>query len=293
MVLVLPSLGLTSAKALFEWGATVNEGIYKFRWQCIFVPNNGAFFVNFVITSAFIGTAAELVRLPELLLYAIKLACARSAAERTSVRKSVVWEFQFGCQYAWMLCVFAVMIAFSLPCPLIAPFGLVYLLMKHLVDRYNIYFAYAPSKIDTNIHASAINYVIVSVILLQCSVLFFTVLRADSLYSELTVFSLVALFLTLIVFFGRMCFGWFRGISPIRYRPIGSDTDSETAPVAPATGDQRPFIPSVLLEEQYEEPEQIEAPNLTPASVQQSYGSVEQGYGDPNLIQPGTESFNP
>lgn len=51
------------------------------------MPNNGAFFVNYVITSAFIGSAAELVRVPELLLYAIKLACARSAAERTSVRK--------------------------------------------------------------------------------------------------------------------------------------------------------------------------------------------------------------
>ena len=55
--------------------------------RCIFIPDNGAFFVNYVITSAFIGTAAELVRLPELLLYAIKLMLARSAAERTSVRK--------------------------------------------------------------------------------------------------------------------------------------------------------------------------------------------------------------
>ena len=50
--------------------------------------------------------------------------------------------------------------------------------MKHMVDRYNIYFAYRPSKIDKNIHASAINFVIVSVILLQVSVMFFTILRA-------------------------------------------------------------------------------------------------------------------
>lgn len=58
-----------------------------FSRRCIFIPDNGAFFVNYVITSAFIGTAAELVRIPELLLYAIKLACAKSQAERTSVRK--------------------------------------------------------------------------------------------------------------------------------------------------------------------------------------------------------------
>ena len=33
MVLILPSLGLTSAKALFEWAAVRNEDQYKFRWQ--------------------------------------------------------------------------------------------------------------------------------------------------------------------------------------------------------------------------------------------------------------------
>ena len=35
---------------------------------------------------------------------------------------------------------------------------------------------------------------------------------------SITIFSAVALFITLLVFIGRMCFGWFRGISPIRYK---------------------------------------------------------------------------
>jgi hypothetical protein len=30
---------------------------------------------------------------------------------------------QYGIQYAWMLCVFCVIIVYSIPCPLIAPFG--------------------------------------------------------------------------------------------------------------------------------------------------------------------------
>ena len=51
------------------------------------------------------------------------------------------------------------------------------MVMKHLVDRYNIYFVYMPSKIDQKIHNSAINFVIISVILLQICVLFFTFLR--------------------------------------------------------------------------------------------------------------------
>lgn len=53
------------------------------------MPNNGAFFVNYVITAAFIGTAAELIRLPDLLVYSIKLAAAKSAAERKIVTKVI------------------------------------------------------------------------------------------------------------------------------------------------------------------------------------------------------------
>ena len=51
--------------------------------------------------------------------------------------------------------------------------------MKHLVDRYNIFYAYQPSKIDQDIHHSAVNFVIIAVILLQAFVLFFVFLRAS------------------------------------------------------------------------------------------------------------------
>ena len=61
-------------------------------FRCIFIPDNGAFFVNYVITSAFIGTAAELIRFPELFMYGLKLMCAKSAAERTSVRKVITHQ---------------------------------------------------------------------------------------------------------------------------------------------------------------------------------------------------------
>ncbi|XP_064621129.1 calcium permeable stress-gated cation channel 1-like [Lineus longissimus] len=238
MVIILPSLGLTSAKAFFEWAITDEDK--KFRWQCVFLPGNGAFFVNYVITSAFIGTGLELIRFPELFMYAIRLLAARSAAEKTAVRKAIIWQFQFGCEYAWTLCIFAVVVVYSIPCPLIVPFGLVYLTLKHLVDRYNIYFAYGPSKIDKDIHASAINFVIVAVILLQFNVVFFTILRSEKMHG-LSVFSMIALFITLIIFLGRVCFGWFKGLSPISYKQFTESTD------APSTREQsKPFVPKVL-----------------------------------------------
>ena len=63
--------------------------------------------------------------------------------------------------------------------------GLMYLIMKHLVDRYNIYFAYGPSKIDKDIHATAVNFVIVAVIFMQVAIVFFIVLRTSKYFMRL------------------------------------------------------------------------------------------------------------
>lgn len=55
--------------------------------RCVFLPDNGAFFVNYVIASAFIGNAMDLLRIPGLLMYMIRLCLARSAAERRNVKR--------------------------------------------------------------------------------------------------------------------------------------------------------------------------------------------------------------
>ena len=36
----------------------------------------------------------------------------------------------------------------------------------------------------------------------------------------ISIFATVALFLTLLIFFGRLCFGWFKGLSPIKYKVL-------------------------------------------------------------------------
>lgn len=120
-------------------------------FRCVFLPDNGAFFVNYVIASAFIGNAMDLLRIPGLLMYMIRLCLARSAADRRNVKRVSpaadweevggikcpersltlpVWspqhqayEFQFGAAYAWMMNVFTVVMAYSITCPIIVPFG--------------------------------------------------------------------------------------------------------------------------------------------------------------------------
>lgn len=72
---------------------------------------------------------------------------------------------------------FTLTLSFSVVCPLITPFGLTYMILKHLVDRYNIYFAYISTKVDKNIHKSAVTFSIVSFILLQICILFFIAVK--------------------------------------------------------------------------------------------------------------------
>ena len=54
--------------------------------RCVFLPDNGAFFVNYIITSAFIGAAFELLRLADLILYIFMIVKAKSMAERRVIR---------------------------------------------------------------------------------------------------------------------------------------------------------------------------------------------------------------
>lgn len=114
----------------------------------------------------------DLLRIPGLLMYMIRLCLARSAADRRNVKRvrtetevdcqlwvvmdkgriigggcasgtcsfcgtagsepgPCLWslqhqayEFQFGAAYAWMMNVFTVVMAYSITCPIIVPFGL-------------------------------------------------------------------------------------------------------------------------------------------------------------------------
>ena len=81
-------------------------------------------------------------------VYAIRMCLARSTAETPSVRKATLYEYPYGFNYGWMLLIFALTATYCVVCPLIAPFGLFYMVMKHLVDRYNIYYAYKVLEAD-------------------------------------------------------------------------------------------------------------------------------------------------
>uniref|UniRef100_A0A669BUU3 Transmembrane protein 63C n=1 Tax=Oreochromis niloticus TaxID=8128 RepID=A0A669BUU3_ORENI len=205
MVIILPSLGLSSLDLLFTWLFDVNFLEEKdLKFQCVFLPDNGAFFVNYVITSSLIGTAMELLRIPALTVYALRLCFAKSQAERIHVKRSQAYEFQFGLEYAWTMCIFAVSMTYSITCPIITPFGLLYAILKHMVDRYNIYYAYVPTKLNQRIHRAAISQVIVAPILCMFWLLFFSVLRLGPMH-PITLFTLVSHIFCIVCYLFRLC----------------------------------------------------------------------------------------
>ncbi|XP_044741156.1 calcium permeable stress-gated cation channel 1 [Chrysoperla carnea] len=203
MVLILPSLGLTSIQTFVEWSLEPrNQSI---RWECVFLPDKGAFFVNYVITSGLIGTALELIRFPELFMYGWCMFQAKSSAEIVNIRKAILLEFPFGVHYAWTLLVFTIVTTYSLICPLITPFGLMYFSLKHFVDRYNLYFAYGPSNMmshgSNHIHTSAIYLIRISLALLLAIMAGFTTLRGGmDTMAYVTIIGLI------ISVFGLFCF---------------------------------------------------------------------------------------
>lgn len=264
MVLILPSLGLTSLAVFFRWlfdKEFLTGG--KLRFECVFLPDQGAFFVNYVIAAALVGSGMELLRLPGLLLYTIRMTCARSAAERKYVKQNQAYEFEYGAMYGWSLCVFTVILAYSIICPIIVPFGLLYMLLKHLVDRHNLYFAYLPARLDRQVHLGAVNQALAAPIICLIWLYFFSVLRAG-FWTSTSLFTLVVLCLTVFICVSYTCFGLFKYLSPHNYEIKENDEDQ----VEGVEENTKVYLPRVLNPKS--------PASVTPeAKAQQSYGSTE------------------
>ena len=242
MVIILPTFGFTSTQAYIDF-LLKNQNL---NWECIFLPDSGAFFVNYVITSALLGSALELIRFPELFWYLVQICISRSKADTPAIRKAIKYEFRFGEQYARMMLIFAMVVMFSIVCPLITPFGCLYFLFKHAVDRHNLAFVYARSKINKKVHASAINFVIMSVALLQFFIILFSYIRSRELASigELDIRTKVSLFLFIVtvnISSAQIWSNTCRRISPVKYE------DVQLAEPGRPDEHSLPYLPSVLL----------------------------------------------
>jgi len=243
MVIVLPTFGFTTGMAYFNFLFRNDNSTDSYKWECIFLPDSGAFFVNYVITAALIGSALELIRFPEMFWYMVQLCFSSTEAEKPAIQRAVTYEFRFGEQYARFLLIFAMVMMYSTSCPLITPFGLLFFVLKHLVDRHNLAFVYAPSKINKKVHASAINFVIMSVGLLQLFMVIFSILRSGKLayMTARTKYALVLFVITINIFTAQIWSSFCRRLSPIKYEDVLYLEDGDDEHL-------QPYLPNVLKE---------------------------------------------
>ena len=98
--------------------------------------------------------------------------------------------------------------------------------LKHLVDRYNIYYVYTPSKINDRIHSTAIMFFHIGILMMQFQVFTFSFLRTG--YTNVTGLSVVSVISALIFFCGHCFFSCFRNINHLTYNvsTIFSSIDS-------------------------------------------------------------------
>ncbi|NXX10783.1 CSCL1 protein, partial [Podargus strigoides] len=284
MVLILPSLGLTSLDFFFRWLFDRESSDSAVRLECVFLPDQGAFFVNYVIASAFIGNGMELLRLPGLILYTIRMIMAKSTAERKNIKQQQAFEYEFGAMYAWMLCVFTVIMAYSitflnnlsLPLPFYLP-GLIYILLKHMVDRYNLYYAYLPAKLEKKMHFAAVNQALAAPILCLFWLYFFSFLRLG-FKAPTTMFTFIVVNITIVICLAYTCFGCFKYLSPLNYKiedtqgERGNDTEVPTIPTSSM------YVPRVL------QPHSTERTMLA-HKEQQSYGTMDNTSSQPEEIK--------
>lgn len=169
--------------------------------------------------------------------------------------------------YAWMLCVFTVIMAYSITCPIIVPFGLIYILLKHMVDRHNLYYAYLPAKLEKKMHFAAVNQALAAPILCLFWLYFYSFVRLG-FKAPTTMFTLLVVNITIVICLAYTCFGCFKYLSPLNYRiedtqgERGKDTDVPTVPTSSM------YVPQVLRAHP------TERTVLAPVE-QQSYGTMD------------------
>ncbi|OQV13918.1 Calcium permeable stress-gated cation channel 1 [Hypsibius exemplaris] len=194
-ILFLPTLALTSWSAIYELFFKAQNVVKAFRWNCVFLPDNGALFVNLMVTIAFVGAGTRLLRFGQLFVFLCRFfCCARSDAERYILTRTKQ-QFPFHQYYPDFLLTFTIVAVYCFICPMVTPFGVLALTAKYLVDRYNLSYVYGPSGAPNSVHASAVNCFLVGILMQNFLMIFFFVLKqgdnALSAMSSLLVGSLV------------------------------------------------------------------------------------------------------
>lgn len=170
---------------------------------------------------------------------------SKSKAETAYIRSTTKYEFRFGEQYARMIMLFCMTMMYCVSCPMITPFGTLYFVIKHYVDRHNLLYAYRSSKINKAVHSTAISFVVLSTVILQFFMMVFTIIRGGMGITQLSLMSKFAICFFLIsvnILSAQLWSSTCKKFSPIEYVECTYIRDSEVE----ARRD-RIYLPEVLM----------------------------------------------
>lgn len=144
-LLILPILSSISLKSLFS--LHFHQLIDIFRSERLF--SNEIFFVKIVLQATFLANICDLWRGYELIMQYVRKLRATTLNELREAE--VVPPFIFGFEYQYFIVIFTITIFYSTTVPIIIPCGLLYLSIKHFVDKYNLLYHYPKSPDNINI----------------------------------------------------------------------------------------------------------------------------------------------
>lgn len=189
MVIVMPSIGMNSAQALLS---------ADIKLKCLFPADNGAYYINYVLSSIFLSSVLELIKPSDIVTYGFIMFTGRSRADFEGAREYIEREFSVDMQHTTVLLIFSVVMTYSISCPLIAPVGLIYMIVKHSVDHYHLFYTYFTKKVDKNLQNTVTIFVKVALLFMLFQSLVSIYINTGTSYYSLL--SLVAFWMVLAVF---------------------------------------------------------------------------------------------
>ncbi|CAB1460628.1 unnamed protein product [Pleuronectes platessa] len=115
----------------------------------------------------------------------------------------------------------------SLICPIIAPFGLLWMLLRYFVNKYNLYFVYRPDPIDIRVHMEAIDMLIAAPI--TCLLwLYLTFLLTAGFWSAIALSTMLLALITFLACNAHKLFGCFKYIRPKKFKVSEEAAEKDT-----------------------------------------------------------------
>ena len=121
---------------ILEWNVALTRNI----------STVGDLFLNFIISMAFVSNVLDLMAFSSYFIN--KVSEWQASTFHEEQKAAMAPEFDFAYEYAKVLTIFAVTLVFSISTPLILVFGVIYMVLKYCIDKYNLLFAYRVNNAE-------------------------------------------------------------------------------------------------------------------------------------------------